>query len=56
MSKIFTLLALVPLATFVVVEPAHATLPPSIPEPTTLGLLAGGIAAGIVLARLRRRK
>ena len=56
MSKIFTLIVLVGLAASAVVEPAHAFIAPNIPEPTTLGLLAAGIAAGIVLGRFRRRK
>lgn len=56
MSKMLTSLALAAFATFAVAEPAHASTVPSIPEPTTLGLIAAGIAVGVVLARYRRRK
>jgi PEP-CTERM motif-containing protein len=35
---------------------AGTPLPPSIPEPTTLGLIAAGIAAAAIGARFRKRK
>lgn len=35
---------------------AGTPVPPSIPEPTTLGLIAVGVAAAAIGARFRKRK
>lgn len=56
MSKFATLLVLTGLVLLGSSAPAFATFGVPIPEPTTLGLLAAGIAAGIVVYRLRKRK
>ena len=37
-------------------SPSWATLTPRIPEPTSLGILAAGIAGALIVIRLRRRR
>ncbi len=37
-------------------QSAHASVIAQIPEPSTLMLLAGGIAAAIIVSRFRKRK
>ncbi len=37
-------------------QSAHASLIITVPEPSTLMLLAGGIAAAIIVSRFRKRK
>ncbi|MEX2648080.1 MAG: PEP-CTERM sorting domain-containing protein [Alphaproteobacteria bacterium] len=56
MSKSATFLVLTGLALVGSSVPSFATTGVPIPEPTTLGLIAAGIAAGIVGYRLRKRK
>ena len=36
--------------------PAMAGDPIGLPEPSTIGLFAGGIAAAVIVSRLRKRK
>lgn len=36
--------------------PSWATLTPRIPEPSSLGILAAGLAGALIVIRLRRRR
>lgn len=51
-------IAIAVIMTVASVTPAMATFPPpvAVPEPTTLGLLSGGVALAVLGARWFRRK